>query len=239
MSWRGARRSLLLSPLLVLGVLAGAWGQTAPVPGLDKLTPEEQATYRKLVAKMEFGIVVKRPAHVIPQFLIDRPTDHAAHCVKIKVKVERHVVIEAKTFVIKRIAADEGEAARENYQRLHKLSPEGRARVLQDFRRWNELPEERRQSLQKEYERFQQLTPERRDRIIQRYQQWESLSPEERDRVQRNQERWRQMSPEERERIRERWRQMPPDERERLREQRQHRSVQPPPAGTTPPGALR
>jgi len=43
MSWRGARRSLLLSPLLVLGVLAGAWGQTAPVPGLDKLTPEERA----------------------------------------------------------------------------------------------------------------------------------------------------------------------------------------------------
>src|SRR6267378_1895407 len=43
MSGRVARRSLLLSALLVLGMLAVAWGQTAPVPGLDKLTPEERA----------------------------------------------------------------------------------------------------------------------------------------------------------------------------------------------------
>ena len=76
---------------------------------------------------MEFGIVVKRPAHVIPQFLIDRPTDHAAHCVKIKVKVERHVVIEAKTFVIKRIAADEAKTESDD---LAQLPPDKKAGAL-------------------------------------------------------------------------------------------------------------
>src|SRR3989304_257872 len=34
---------LLLSAILALGILEAAWGQTAPIPGLEKLTPEERA----------------------------------------------------------------------------------------------------------------------------------------------------------------------------------------------------
>jgi len=127
MSRRLARRSLLLSPLLVLGVVALAWGQTAPVPGLDKLTPEERALAERNLERWQ------------------------------KLTPEQRTRALENYRRWKSMTPEEREAARENYQRFHKLSREERARVLQDFQRWNELPEERRQSLQKEYERFQQL----------------------------------------------------------------------------------
>src|SRR3972149_9946590 len=38
---------LLLSAILALGILEAAWGQTAPIPGLEKLTPEERAIAEK------------------------------------------------------------------------------------------------------------------------------------------------------------------------------------------------
>jgi len=94
MSWRGARRSLLLSPLLVLGVLAGAWGQTAPVPGLDKLTPEERALAERNLERWQ-KLTPEQRARALENY-------------------RRW----------KSMTPEEREAARENYQRLHKLSPE-------------------------------------------------------------------------------------------------------------------
>ena len=64
-----------------------------------------QINRSELVAEMQLRIVIQGTAHVTAQFLLDRPTNHVAHCVEIKMKVERDFVIEADDFVVKSVAA--------------------------------------------------------------------------------------------------------------------------------------
>src|SRR5262249_33928854 len=69
---------------------------------------------RQLVPEVQLRVVVERPAHVISQLLIDRPANHVAHCVKIKMKVERDVIIETDAFVGDRVAADKSKTERDD-----------------------------------------------------------------------------------------------------------------------------
>src|ERR1041384_7993599 len=55
---------------------------------------------RELVSQVQLRIVVERTADVIAQFLLDRPLEHIAHRVKIKMKIERDSVIEPDAFVV-------------------------------------------------------------------------------------------------------------------------------------------
>src|SRR5204863_1216269 len=57
---------------------------------------------RELMSEMQLRIVIERAAYVAAQFLIDRPPNHVAHRVKIKMKLKRHLVIEADAFVVNR-----------------------------------------------------------------------------------------------------------------------------------------
>src|SRR5947209_12241423 len=68
--------------------------------------PDIKIERRELVSKMQLWVVVQGTAEVAMQFLLDRPLNHVPHGVKIKVKIESDVIIEAETFVIDRIAAN-------------------------------------------------------------------------------------------------------------------------------------
>src|SRR5437879_12482249 len=76
---------------------------------------------------MQLRIIVERTAEIKAQPLIDRPADHVAHGVKIKMQVERDIVIEAKAFIVNRVATDEAKTKRDNFFRL---SPDEKARPL-------------------------------------------------------------------------------------------------------------
>src|SRR5438128_696781 len=73
---------------------------------------------RQLVPEMKFWIIIERSADVIAQFLVDRPTDHVAHRVKIEMKIERHLVVEAEAFVVNRVGADETKTESDDLVRL-------------------------------------------------------------------------------------------------------------------------
>src|SRR5438270_6200594 len=62
---------------------------------------------RKLMPEMQFRIVVERTAHVIAQLFLNCPADHVAHRVKIKVKIERNIVIEPETLIVNRVATNQ------------------------------------------------------------------------------------------------------------------------------------
>src|SRR5262249_62138790 len=47
---------------------------------------------RQLVTEMQLRIVIERAAHIVAYLLVDRPTNHVALCVEIKMKVEHDVV---------------------------------------------------------------------------------------------------------------------------------------------------
>src|SRR4051812_6886239 len=66
----------------------------------------------ELVTEMQFRIVIERTAHVVAQLLFDRPLNHVAHRVKIKMKIERDWIIEPDHFVVKRIALNQTKAER-------------------------------------------------------------------------------------------------------------------------------
>src|SRR5262249_40889135 len=66
------------------------------------------------MAEMKFRIVIERAAHVVAQLLLDRPANHVAHGVKIKMKIERDIVIEADHFVVKGVAAKERQTKRDD-----------------------------------------------------------------------------------------------------------------------------
>src|SRR5438270_11492657 len=76
---------------------------------------------------MELAIIVERTPEVNAQPIIDRPTDHIAHRVKIKMQIERDIVIEAKAFIVNRVATDEAKTKRDNFSRL---SPDEKTRPL-------------------------------------------------------------------------------------------------------------
>ena len=62
---------------------------------------------RELMAEMEFWIIIERATAVVAQSLVDRPTNHIAHSVKIKMQIERDIVIEAEALIVNRVAPNE------------------------------------------------------------------------------------------------------------------------------------
>lgn|ERR1700736_2239496 len=69
---------------------------------------------RKFVAEMQFRIVIQRTAAIEAQLLIDRPTDHVAHRVKIKMEIERDIVIEAEALIVNGVATNKAKTERDD-----------------------------------------------------------------------------------------------------------------------------
>ena len=80
---------------------------------------------RELMAEMEFWIVIERTTAVVAQPLIDRPTNHIAHGVEIKMQIERDIVIEAEALIVNCVATNE---AKTECDDLVRLSPDEKAR---------------------------------------------------------------------------------------------------------------
>ena len=68
----------------------------------------------KFVPEMQFRIIIERTAVIVAQPLVDRPTDHVAHGVKIKMEIERDIVIEAEAFIVNRVAANKTQTERDD-----------------------------------------------------------------------------------------------------------------------------
>src|SRR5436309_1527527 len=91
-----------------------------------------QIERRELVAEMQFGIVIKRTAHIAAEVLLNRPLNHVTHRVKIKMKLERDRIIEPDHFVVKRIALNQTKAERHD---ASLDSPNEKAHVLRHLSR--------------------------------------------------------------------------------------------------------
>src|SRR5215467_1949368 len=73
---------------------------------------------RKLAVEMEFWLVVERVAVVVLQTFFKCPGDDVAQCVKIKVQIERDVVIQYNAFVVKSVPADQTKTECDDLARL-------------------------------------------------------------------------------------------------------------------------
>src|SRR5205807_10252541 len=71
--------------------------------------------------------VITRTATVVAQILIDRPTDHVAHGVKIKMQIERDAVVESEAVIVNGVAANEAKTEGDN---LARFSPDEKTRVF-------------------------------------------------------------------------------------------------------------
>src|SRR5437773_6533867 len=76
---------------------------------------------------MQLRVVVERTAHVIAQFVFNRPANHVAHGVKIKMKIERDIVIESDAFVVNCVATNQSKTERDD---LPFDSPDKKARAF-------------------------------------------------------------------------------------------------------------
>ena len=66
------------------------------------------------MTEMQFRIVIEWTAGVVTQLLIDRPTDHIAHRVKIKMQIERNIVIEAEALIVNGVATNKAKTERDD-----------------------------------------------------------------------------------------------------------------------------
>ena len=98
--------------------------------------------------------------------------------------------------------------------RLEKMTPEQRERVLRNNRRFQQLPPRQQEVLRERLRRLQELTPEQRELIEQRFQIFSNLTP-------RQQEKARQL-------YERRWRRLPPERRRALLEEFRHLREMPP-----------
>src|SRR4029077_10422159 len=89
--------------------------------------PDVQIERYELAIQMQFGFVVQRIAIVVLQNLFQRPGDDVAQRVKIKMQVERDVLVHSNAFVINVVVADEAKAESDN---LSQLAPNKEARPI-------------------------------------------------------------------------------------------------------------
>ena len=87
-------------------------------------------------------------------------------------------------------------------ERVAKLSPAERQKIVERWQQLRDLPPEARKMVNRNYQKFRNMTPEQREELKQRLQQWQSMSPEDKKRLQENFERWKKLTPQEREELR-------------------------------------
>ena len=90
----------LLSAIVVFGGVHVVWGQTAPIQGLEKLTPEERAVAERNLERWQKLTPEERT----------RALENYRHW--------------------KSMTPEEREAARQNYRRFRQLSPEQKSQIL-------------------------------------------------------------------------------------------------------------
>ena len=88
--------------------------------------------------------------------------------------------------------------------KLAKLSPTERQKMVERWQQLRSLPPEARKMLNKNYQKFRKMTSEQREELKKRLQQWQGMSAEQKKKLQENFERWKKLSPQEREELRKR-----------------------------------
>src|SRR5438270_9151698 len=88
--------------------------------GKNRVQPGARVSHVKierpeLMTEMQFRIVIERTADVGAQLLLDRPANHVAHCVKIKVEIERDGVIEPEALIVNCVATDQAKTERHDF----------------------------------------------------------------------------------------------------------------------------
>jgi Protein of unknown function (DUF3106) len=88
--------------------------------------------------------------------------------------------------------------------KLSKLPPAERQKLLDRWQQFRNLPPEARKMLGKNYQKFRNMSQEQQEQLKQRLQQWQNMSAEQKKQLQENFERWKKLSPQEREELRKR-----------------------------------
>ena len=88
--------------------------------------------------------------------------------------------------------------------KLAKLPPAERQKLLDRWQQLRSLPPEARKMLNKNYQKFRDMTPDQREELKKRLQQWQNMSAEQKKQLQENFERWKKLTPQEREELRKR-----------------------------------
>ena len=86
--------------------------------------------------------------------------------------------------------------------KLAKLSPAERQKMVERWQQLRNLPPEARKMLAKNYQKFRNMTTEQREELKKRLQQWQGMSAEQKKKLQENFERWKKLTPQEREELR-------------------------------------
>lgn len=84
-------------------------------------------------------------------------------------------------------------------ERLKRLPPAEREKVLENNRRFQQLPPERQEQLRERLRELQELTPEQRELVEQRFAIFNNLTPKQQEKARKiYEQRWRRMPPERR-----------------------------------------
>ena len=70
------------------------------------------------------------------------------------------------------------------------LSPQERARALENYKRFKKLPPERRQNLEERYNRWRELPNEEKDRIQRNYQRYRKMDSDQKEEFQKKYKTW-------------------------------------------------
>jgi Protein of unknown function (DUF3106) len=70
------------------------------------------------------------------------------------------------------------------------LSPQERARALENYKRFKKLPPERRQDLEKKYNQWMQLPEEEKNRIQKNYNRYRKMDSDQKEEFQRKYKTW-------------------------------------------------
>jgi hypothetical protein len=72
------------------------------------------------------------------------------------------------------LSPQERARALENYKRFQKLPPERRQNLEEKYHRWLELPDEEKDRLRRNYDRYRKMNSDEKEEFLRKYKLWQS-----------------------------------------------------------------
>ena len=72
------------------------------------------------------------------------------------------------------LSPQERARALENYRRFQKLSPERQRSIEERYQRWTELPDEEKERVRRNYDRFRKMDSDEKEEFLRKYKKWQS-----------------------------------------------------------------
>lgn len=72
------------------------------------------------------------------------------------------------------LSPQERARALENYRRFQKLPPERQRSIEERYHRWTELPDEEKERVRRNYDRFRKMDSDEKEEFLRKYKKWQS-----------------------------------------------------------------